>query len=177
MDSASDAPIALVGLMGAGKSAVASSLARRLGATALDLDAALEAEAGQSVATLLREGGEAAFRAREAAALERALASGARVIACGGGAVLDAASRARLRDRCRAVWLQVSPAEALRRIGDGVAARPLLDPARPLATLERLLEERAERYREVACLSVPTDGRSPDQVAAAIADSLGLAAR
>src|SRR5690349_20696344 len=109
-------PIALIGLMGAGKSAVAALLGERLGATVADLDAMIEADAGCSVAELFAREGEPAFRRREAALLDRVVAAGIRVIACGGGVVVDPGPRARLKQRCRVVWLEVSPGEAARRV-------------------------------------------------------------
>ena len=102
-------PIALVGLMGAGKSVVARALGERLGGAVADLDAMVEAERGCSVAELFEREGEPAFRRLEGRILEQALAAGAGVIACGGGIVLDPAHRGALAARCRVVWLEVSP--------------------------------------------------------------------
>src|SRR2546428_7633249 len=89
-------PIALIGIMGAGKSAVARLLGERLGTVVADLDAMIEAEEGSSVAELFERAGEGYFRARESELLARALSAGARVLACGGGVVLDPARRAML---------------------------------------------------------------------------------
>src|SRR6185436_5381496 len=98
-------PIALIGLMGAGKSAVAQVLGERLGVAVADLDAYLEAEEGCSITELFDRAGEAHFRRREGEVLRQALDAGARVIASGGGVVLDPAHRRLLRERCRVVWL------------------------------------------------------------------------
>src|SRR5260221_5005370 len=108
-------PIALIGLMGAGKSAVAALLGERLGAAVADLDAMIEADSGYTVAELFAREGEPAFRRRESALLDRVTAAGVHVIACGGGAVVDPGPRARLKQRCRVVWLQVSPEASGRR--------------------------------------------------------------
>src|SRR5437867_561127 len=86
-------PVALVGLSGAGKSAVAPLLAARLGRTSEDLDARIESEAGARVVELFERGGEPEFRRLEERALERAIERGAGVIACGGGAVTSAGAR------------------------------------------------------------------------------------
>jgi shikimate kinase len=166
--------IALVGLMGAGKTTVAHLLARRLGAEAVDLDQVLEDEAGCSVSEIFRRDGEDAFRRREAARLAQLIGLGPAVIACGGGAVIDAESRDRLRQSCRVVWLEVSPQEAMRRVGRSPGVRPLLPEGSN--GLEALLRGRETAYREVAEFRILTDGKTPDQVAQAIVDALRVPA-
>jgi shikimate kinase len=172
MSSTPERPLALVGLMGAGKSAVTRVLGERLGVAVADLDAFIEAEEGCTIAELFEREGESYFRRREGEVLRQALTSGARVIACGGGVVLDPANRTLLRDRCRVVWLDVSPAEAARRIGGpaALARRPMLAGAPTLKRLTELLRERAPHYREVADLTVSTDGRGIEAVADEILD-------
>lgn len=160
-------PLALVGLMGAGKSAVARILGERLGVMVADLDAFIEAEEGCPIAELFEREGEVYFRRREGEVLRQALDAGARVIACGGGVILDPAHRALLRDHCRVVWLEVSPAEAARRVGDA-DGRPLLAGAPPVPRLTVLLAERAPLYAQVAHRRVSTDGRTAEQVADAV---------
>ncbi len=172
MNSVSRRPIALVGLMGAGKSAVARELGERLGAAAADLDAMIEAIEGVPVAELFERSGEAWFRRREGELLEQALQSRVRVIACGGGIVLDPARRAILRDRCAVVWLEVSPAEAARRVAAQPGKRPLLAGTDPAERLAALLAERASLYAEVAHVRVATDGRTPGEVADAVLAAL-----
>jgi shikimate kinase len=171
-----DRPIALVGLMGAGKSTVARLLGERLHARVMDLDAQLEAAEGCSVWEMFERHGEAAFRRREAEILEQALASGAQVLACGGGVVLDPVQRERLKQRCRTVWLEVSPEEAARRVGGNGRIRPLLASGRAEDRLATLLRERAAHYLEVALLRVVTDGLSPAEVSEAILAAPELAA-
>src|SRR5690242_13733654 len=145
-------PIALIGLMGAGKTAVARALGERLGSSVADLDAMIEAVEGRSIAELFEREGEAWFRRRERELLEQALGSGIRVIACGGGVVLDPANRRRLREACRVVWLEVSAGEAARRVSAAGARpaslRPLLAGGPPEARLAALLAERAPLYAE-----------------------------
>jgi shikimate kinase len=160
-------PLALVGLMGAGKTAVARVLGERLGVAVADLDATIEAAEGRGIGELFEREGEAYFRRREGEVLSKALAAGARVVACGGGVVLDPGNRAFLRDHCDVVWLEVSAAEAARRIG-GEGGRPLLAGAPARARLEALLAGRGPLYAEVAHRRVDTETRTPDQVADAI---------
>jgi shikimate kinase len=161
-------PIALIGLMGAGKSAVASGLGERLGASAADLDAMIEAVEGCTIAELFERSGEVSFRRREGELLARVVASGVRVIACGGGIVLDPAQRLLLRESCFVVWLEVSPAEAARRIERGpgapAATRPLLAGGIAADRLAALLAAREPHYAECAHLRVPTDGLSTAEV-------------
>ena len=164
-------PIALIGLMGAGKSSVARELGERLGVSVADLDSMLEASEGCTVAEYFARSGEEAFRRREGELLEQVLRAGVSVIACGGGTVLDEGSRALLRERCHVVWLEVSPAEALRRVnsaGPPASIRPLLAGDDPGSRLESLLAERASLYAETATRRIATGGRDAAQVAGEI---------
>jgi shikimate kinase len=160
-------PIALIGLMGAGKSAVARLLGERLGASMADLDAMVEAAEGCAVAEIFARSGEAHFRSCESELLVEVLRTGVRVIACGGGIVLDPENRRALREHCRVVWLDVSPAEAARRVstaGGAGAERPLLAGGAPQERLAALLAVRAPLYAETAHLRVVTDGLSCAEV-------------
>jgi shikimate kinase len=172
MHSTDSRPIALVGLMGAGKSATARALGERLGVAAADLDSMIEAESGESVARLFENPGEAWFRTREGELLAQALDARVGVVACGGGVVLDPRHRALLRARCRVVWLEVDPAEAARRVALDGASRPLLAGAPASDRLSELLAARRALYEEVAAFRIPTDGRSPGQVADAVLAAL-----
>lgn len=172
MNASAAPPIALIGLMGAGKSEVARELGRRWSAQALDLDAMIEAESGGSIAAWFERLGEVSFREREAELLERAVASGAAVIACGGGIVLGETARATLTRRCRTVWLEVSPPEAARRLAGLEHSRPLLGGTEPESRLAQLLQERAPLYRSAARARVTTDGLSAAEVADAVIAAL-----
>ena len=158
-------PLALVGLMGSGKTETARALAQAMGASLADLDAMLEAIEGASITELFARSGEAWFRRRESELLAQAISDGVRVIACGGGIVLDPARRRTLRDECETVWLEVTPEEAARRVGSAPGTRPLLAGGDPVARLTALLAERTPLYAEVASLRVDTDGRTPVEVA------------
>ena len=164
--------IALVGLSGAGKSTVAPLLAERLGFDWIDLDAAVERAAGESIATILTARGEPAFRELESSALETALSdelsSRGLVIACGGGILGPARNRERLRESAVTVWLQVSPEAALARLGPAERAkRPLLGTT-PIISLRALLEVRSALYASAAQHVVDTENRSAGDVARSI---------
>lgn len=165
--------MALIGLSGAGKTTVAPLAAARLGFPWIDLDAEVEKAAGRSVSALFAED-EAAFRALEVAALERALAarSPGVILACGGGIVTSPETRSLLRARAFVVWLRVSPGRALARLGEpGVAERPLLAGAEAGAgaRLEALLRERGPMYEAASDAVIETDGLTPDEVAERVA--------
>src|SRR5262245_26258928 len=163
--------IVLVGLSGAGKSTVARLLSELLGGSAVDLDAVIETHAGSSVAQIFAREGEAGFRRREIERLSTVLRDAPAVLACGGGVILEREARDLLSAGCRVVWLEVSPAEAARRLGDGAAARPLL--AAGPSRLEAMLAERRDLYGQIAQVRVSTDGRTPEQVADEVVARLG----
>lgn len=169
MDMPAGPPIALVGLMGAGKSAVARELGARLGGAIADLDATLEAIEGLDVAGMFARSGEAWFRRREREVLADLLDAGTAVVACGGGSVVDADCRRMLRERCFTVWLDVTPAEAARRVGAGggdpAQVRPMLAGGAPLERLRALAEARAPLYADVARVRIDTTGLAPADVA------------
>ncbi len=167
---AAGAPAAiLIGPPGAGKSTVGPLLAARLGTGFTDTDAEVEATAGKPVSDIFVEDGEPAFRELERAAVVRALAGTAGVVAVGGGAVLDPQTQARLAGH-PVVYLETGFAAAARRVGLS-QARPLLI-GNPRATLKILLDQRIGVYRRLATITVGTDDREPAEIAAEIARRL-----
>jgi shikimate kinase len=163
--------LVLVGPMGAGKSSIGKRLAERYGLAFADADRDVEERCGTSVATIFECEGEPGFRARERAALAELLAGEGRLVATGGGAVLDADTRRLLQARGFVVWLQVSVAEQLRRLARD-HTRPLLQRDDREAVLHALAQERAPFYGEVSDLDFATDGRSALDAAAALARTL-----
>src|SRR5579863_3828876 len=160
--------IVLVGFMGAGKSTVGPLLASGLGLPFADLDQVIEQQQGRSVRDIFAAGGEAAFRAVEREALASFLAGPDAVLALGGGAVEDPASRRLLRSvsavsvsaiSVSVVYLEVGYDEALRRVGRD-AGRPML--AR--ADLADIYRRRLAGYEAVATLTVATGGRPAEAV-------------
>ncbi|GAA3052410.1 MULTISPECIES: shikimate kinase [Streptomyces] len=163
--------VVLVGPMGSGKSTVGALLAERLGAPYRDTDADIVAAEGREISDIFVEDGEERFRALEKAAVARALAEHEGVLALGGGAILDAGTRALLAGRPVA-YLSMDVEEAVRRVGLG-AARPLL-AVNPRRQWRELMDARRPLYEEVARVVVATDTRTPEEVAAAVLDALEL---
>jgi shikimate kinase len=158
--------LVLIGLMGAGKTTVGRRCAEELGRPFVDTDDLIVANAGATVSEIFATEGEAAFRARERAAVADAVASPEPlVIACGGGAMVDAGSRRAVRDAGFVVWLAGAPDELAARVErDGTATRPLLARGPTAATLTRLEGLRAGTYEQAADARVVTDGHDVEAV-------------
>ncbi|GIJ27141.1 shikimate kinase [Micromonospora qiuiae] len=159
----------LVGAPGSGKTTIGEILAQTLGVEFRDTDVDIERLAGKPIPEIFIDEGEAHFRTLERAAVAAALASCTGVLALGGGAVLAEENRAALVGH-RVVHLQVELPDAVKRVGLGVG-RPLL-AINPRATLKHLMDQRRPLYAEVATLTVHTDGRTPEDIAAEIAQLL-----
>lgn len=163
-------PVAvLVGLPGSGKSTVGAALARRLGVEFRDVDADIESQAGKSISDIFIDDGEQAFRDKEAIAVRAALRDHRGVLALGGGALLREETRLALVGH-RVVYLRVDLSHAVQRVGLA-HNRPVL-ALNPRATLRELAELRRPLYEQAAMYTVDTSGRSVDQVATEIADTL-----
>jgi len=164
------APVAiLIGPPGAGKSTVGALLAAHLAVGFTDTDAEVELVAGKPVSDIFIEDGEPTFRELERTAVARALADSGGVVAVGGGAVLDPGTQESLAGR-PVVYLETGFATAARRVGLG-QARPLI-AGNPRATLKALLEQRLPIYQRLARITVPTDERAAEDIAAEIARQL-----
>ncbi|MEU9285138.1 shikimate kinase [Streptomyces sp. NPDC048275] len=163
--------VVLVGPMGVGKSTVGELVAGRLDCAFRDTDDDIVAEQGRSIADIFVDEGEPVFRAIEKRAVHTALAEHDGVLALGGGAILDADTRALLAGHT-VVYLSMDVEEAVQRTGLN-AARPLL-AVNPRRQWRELMEARRHLYTEVARAVVATDGRTPEEVAQAVLDALEL---
>lgn len=166
--------IALVGLMGAGKTAVGRRLAQRLGIEFADADAEIERAANATIAEIFASNGEPFFRDREREVIKRLLANPVHVLATGGGAFMDPSTRALLRERAITVWLRADLDLMLSRVmrRDN---RPLLKNGDPRAVLETLMAERYPIYAEADIAVDSVDGPAEvtlERVLAAIATYL-----
>lgn len=186
MTRAIDVPvrrIALVGMMGTGKSTLAARVAATLGWTCIDVDALIEARTGRAISDIFATDGEAVFRVLEADVVADVLGDGflgngprpvGAVVALGGGAVLTPSTRDRVADCDAVVWLHAQPAVLARRLA-GDASRPLL-AGDPLARLAALAAEREGIYRSVATHDIDVSELGLDDVVTRIVDIATVAA-
>ena len=150
-------PVVLLGMMGAGKTSVGRALAKILAVPFFDADKEIEAAAGRSVAAIFSEYGEAEFRRLERQVIARLLQGEAGVLSLGGGAFMDAQTRACIKDAAFSVWLKVDHALLMERVLRH-GGRPLLQDGNPQEKMARLLAEREPVYAQ-ADLTVLCDDR------------------
>ena len=162
--------IYLVGMMGAGKSAVGRPLAEALGYRFIDADATLTEAAGRPIAEIFTSDGEEAFRALETNVLNGIASWHSLVVATGGGAVIRPENWGHMRQGV-VVWLDAPEAELLRRLAADPTRRPLLEAADPAGRLQALLQERRPLYAQ-ADLTVVQQGGLPAEVALQVLDAL-----
>jgi shikimate kinase / 3-dehydroquinate synthase len=163
--------IFLVGLMGAGKTTIGRLLARRLDMTFIDSDHEIEARTGATIPWIFEIEGEASFRRREADVIRELTASRGIVLATGGGAVLDPASRALLAERGTVIYLRASVSSILQRTAHD-KNRPLLQTADPRRKLEDLTAQREPLYREIADIVIDTGRPNVQSMVQTILDQL-----
>ena len=162
--------IVLVGLMGAGKSCIGRRLAQRLGLAFIDADTEIERAAGCSVAEIFARYGEAAFRDGERRVIARLLQGTPSILAAGGGAFMDAQTRALIRERAISVWLRAD-LETLAARTSGRTHRPLLNNSNPRETLQSLMQTRYPVYAE-ADITVDTGLDNPNVTCTRVIASL-----
>ena len=162
--------IVLVGLMGAGKTSIGRRLAARLGLPFRDADAEIELAAGCSVRELFENFGERYFRDGERRVIRRLLAGEPLVLATGGGAYMDAETRAIVRRDAICVWLRVKLPTLLRRVANRTH-RPLLNAGNPAEVLATLMDQRHPVYAQADVIVDCTD-ESPDTTTAHVLDAL-----
>lgn len=161
----------LIGPMGAGKSAVGRQLARMLHMHFIDSDDEIEERTGVDIPFIFEKEGEEGFRVRETKVIEELTLKDGIVLATGGGAVVDPASRSVLGARGYVVYLYTSVDQQLERTRKG-RERPMLENGDREQVLQELMEIRDPMYKEIADLVVETDGRRVQVVAREIVDAL-----
>ncbi|HEY1632339.1 MAG TPA: shikimate kinase [Rhizomicrobium sp.] len=149
--------VVLVGMMGAGKSAVGRRLATRLGVEFRDADSEIESAAGCTVSEIFERLGEPAFREGERKVIARLLGEAPHVLATGGGAFCDPDTRARIKDGAVSVWIK-APLDVLVARTGRRDTRPLLKNGDPREILERLLEQRIPLYQQADLAIDSEDG-------------------
>jgi len=162
--------IALVGLMGAGKSCIGRLLAAALGLPFVDADKEIEAAAGCSIEDIFAAHGEAAFRDGERRVIARLLTQPKMVLATGGGAFMDPETRQLIRERATSVWLRAD-ADLLVRRTSRRNNRPLLQRGDPREILARLIDERYPVYAEADVVADSVDG-PPEMTLARVMEGL-----
>lgn len=169
-------PVALIGLMGAGKTSVGCRLAQRLGVPFHDSDAEVERAADMSVAEIFEVFGEAGFRDGERRVIARLLGEGPQVLATGGGAWMQDATRAEIAARAVSIWLRADLELLVARTA-GRGHRPLLNRGEPREILSRLVETRHPVYAlaDITVDSIPD--QSHDAMAGRIEAALAEHAR
>jgi shikimate kinase len=163
--------IVLIGMMGVGKSSIGRRLATRLGISFVDADLEIEKAAGMSISDIFAHRGEADFRSGEARVIARLLDDGPQVLAAGGGAFMNEATRAAIQAKGVSIWLKAELDVLLRRVSKRRNERPLLQTADPEATLRDLLIAREPTYAQ-ADLTVYSREVAHDSIVAEIIAAL-----
>lgn len=164
------ATIVLTGFMGTGKSTVGRLVAQRLGREHVDTDALIEARHG-TIADLFARHGEEHFRRLEREVAAELADRPGLVVSTGGRTMLDPQNQATLGASGVVVCLSASVDELVARLRDEAEHRPLLRDGDPAERIAALLAERAAGYGRF--VQVPTDGRTPDEVAEAVIAAAG----
>jgi shikimate kinase len=159
------ASIALIGFMGAGKTAVGKVLAKRLGKEFVELDLLIERRTGKSIPEIFQQDGEVVFRELEIEVTKEVSRNKNLVIACGGGLVLNKLNIDRLRQESIIVYLTASPRTILKRVLSEGETRPLLNMPDKMLSIKELLRFREPFYERAADIKMDTSRRDVDAVA------------
>jgi shikimate kinase len=162
--------VVLIGLMGAGKTAVGRRLANRLDLPFIDADTEIEVAAGASISEIFAEHGEAYFRQGERKVIARLLEHGPHVLATGGGAYMNPDTRANIKAHGLSVWLKADIKVLMKRVGRR-DNRPLLAAGDPEKVMNKLMEERHPIYAE-ADVTVESRDVPHDVIVGAVIDAL-----
>lgn len=160
----------LIGLMGAGKTAVGRRLANQLDLPFTDADSEIELAAGQTVSEIFAEHGEPYFRQGESRVIARLLQGGPQVLATGGGAYMDARTRANIKARGISIWLKADLSVLLHRLRRR-DNRPLLTSGDPDKVMRELMKKRYPIYAE-ADITVESRDLPHDVIVADVVEAL-----
>jgi shikimate kinase len=163
--------VVLIGMMGVGKSSIGRRLAARLGIPFVDADAEIEQAAGMGISDIFARHGEADFRSGEARVIARLLDGGPQVLATGGGAFMNEATRAAIKNKGISIWLSAEFDVLMRRIAKRKNERPMLQTADPAETLRQLIALRQPTYA-LADLTVQSREVPHDAIVAEIVTAL-----
>ena len=163
-------PLVLVGMMGAGKTTVGRRLAARLGRHFVDSDEEVEKAAGMTIEDIFAAHGEADFRAGEVRVIARLLKDADLVLGTGGGAFVNAETRALVKSAAVSVWIKADFDLLFQRV-QRRSNRPLLKTANPRQTLQDLIDKRYPIYAE-ADVTVTSKDVPQDQVATEVIDAV-----
>ncbi|MFD0858374.1 shikimate kinase [Roseovarius aquimarinus] len=163
--------VVLVGMMGAGKTAVGKALAARLGVPFRDSDAEIEAAAAMSIAEIFARDGETFFRARETEVIGRLLSGRTCVLSTGGGAFLQARNRELIAERGVSVWLNADLQLLWSRVKNK-DTRPLLRTPDPYGTLRALYEARTPIYAKADIEVCPQPGYTIETMTTRVIEAL-----
>ncbi len=162
--------VVLVGMMGSGKSSVGKRLGARLGLPFVDADTEIETAAGMSIPDIFAQRGETEFRDGERRVIARILTTRSPlVLATGGGAYMNAETRARIAELGISIWLKADFDVLMRRVRKR-SNRPLLRTADPEGTMRRLLTEREPVYAQADITLISSDDPQEVVVDAALAE-------
>ncbi|MDD3419196.1 MAG: shikimate kinase [Candidatus Gastranaerophilales bacterium] len=154
--------IALIGLMGSGKTTIGVLLAKKLGVDFVDIDEKIEQKEKTSITKIFETKGEEYFRQVESTLLQDYGKRQNLVISTGGGAVQKEENLQILKSNCTIIYLKASPNELFSRIKDDTS-RPLLQTLNPLLTLEELLKKREKNYL-MADIIINTEAKTTEQI-------------
>ncbi|WP_281968152.1 shikimate kinase [Roseovarius nanhaiticus] len=163
--------VVLVGMMGAGKTAVGKALAARLGVPFRDSDAEIEAAAAMTIAEIFERDGEAFFRARETEVIRRLISGPPCILSTGGGAFLQAQNREMISAKGVSVWLNADLALLWSRVKNK-DTRPLLRTPNPYATLQEIYAARTPIYARADIEVASQPGYTIETMTSRVIDAL-----
>jgi shikimate kinase len=154
--------IAIIGLMGSGKSTIGALLAKKIRLNFVDIDEEIEKRTNTTISEIFKKKGEPFFRKLETTTIEEFATKSNQIISTGGGAVQNEQNLKILQQNSTLIYLKTSLNVIFERIKNETQ-RPLLQNSDPLGTLQELLEKRQKNY-EKADIIVDTDNKTTDEI-------------